>query len=209
MTAIAEAPLRQGQRVRVTIPASIVGHPLLKAAPAAEFEGTIKYVVGAKVFVAHPAGGVWLPNGIARITPINGVAAPAAPKWPERPAGKLTASVVKDRIRIGAIGGSTFPFKDQLAAIPGADWKKAPVKAWEYPASPTAARNLVAAFPDLQFDQAFGGLLAEAGKIDEAQSFKRADNLPEIPCTRTAAWKHQARGFWFIANLWGGLPDAR
>jgi hypothetical protein len=42
---------------------------------------------------------------------------------------------------------------------------------------------------------------------EQAQNMKNADDLPEIPCTKTKAWKHQLQSFWFVVNLWGGLPE--
>lgn len=32
------------------------------------------------------------------------------------------------------------------------------------------------------------------------------EDLPEIPCTKTPAWRHQRACFWWLVSLFGGLP---
>ena len=108
-----------------------------------------------------------------------------------------------DRLAIQA----TFLHKDACKSVPGARWDKA-AKVWTYPATPGAARAIHAHFPGQQAvwaDEA-AALLVEAERIAEAAAHKTAENLPDIPRMKTAAWQHQKRGFWFVVGVWGGLP---
>jgi len=111
----------------------------------------------------------------------------------------------EDRLAIEA----TFSMKDACKAVPGARWDKG-FKVWTYPATPGAARAIHEAFPaqTAVWDEQAAALLVEAERIAEAAAHKTAENLPEIPLTKTEAWAHQKRAFWFAVELLGGLPNA-
>ena len=108
-----------------------------------------------------------------------------------------------DRLAIQA----TFLHKDTCKAVPGARWDKT-AKVWTYPATPGAARAIHEHFPGqlAVWAEDAAALLVEAERIAEAAAHKTAENLPDIPRMKTAAWQHQKRGFWFVVGVWGGLP---
>lgn len=110
-----------------------------------------------------------------------------------------------DRLAIQA----TFRHKDACKAVPGARWDKT-AKVWTYPATPGAARAIHEHFPahTITWADDAAALLVEAERIADAAAHKRAENLPDIPRMKTAAWQHQRRAFWYAVELMGGLPDA-
>lgn len=103
-----------------------------------------------------------------------------------------------------------YYMKDVCKAIPGARWKPE-LKMWTYPATPSAAREIHLTLPHDRSSWAPEAvvLLVEADRMDKAAAHKTADDLEEIPITKTNAWKHQTRAFWFAVDLLGGLPNAK
>ena len=99
-----------------------------------------------------------------------------------------------------------FELKDKLKEIPTGRWIPQ-YKCWSYNPTPTIAFQLDNLLNTYQSDEQFEELLDQAFSISEAQTKKDADDLPQIPCTKHPAWRHQCQAFWFVANLWGGLPE--
>jgi hypothetical protein len=99
-----------------------------------------------------------------------------------------------------------FELKDKLKDIPTARWIPQ-YKCWSYSPTPTIAFRLDNLLGTYKSDKQFEDLLEQSFQQAEAQAAKSADDLPEIPCTKTPAWKHQKQAFWFVVNLWGGLPE--
>lgn len=103
-----------------------------------------------------------------------------------------------------------FELKDKLKEIPTARWLPA-YKCWSYSPTPAIALKLDTMLGTYagtyQADEEFQSLLQQSFKQAEAQAAKDAEDLPPIPCTKTPAWRHQLQAFWFVANLWGGLPS--
>jgi len=99
-----------------------------------------------------------------------------------------------------------FRFKDTCKRIPGSRWGNPKAGVWNYPFTAAAAQSIVEAFQRIaiDFDQSIWTLLENHEK---ATAFKTSDDLPEIPCTKTTSWQHQRQCFWWIAQMWGGLPE--
>lgn len=95
-----------------------------------------------------------------------------------------------------------YLMKDACRAIPGARWEPK-LKVWIYPPTPGAAKAMHQAFPNAMatWTEDAASLLLEAEKIAQAAESKEADNLPPIPLTKTAPWKHQLRAFHFAKEL--------
>ena len=118
---------------------------------------------------------------------------------------KVTVSLAVRGGRVMATG-TPFTLRDTLKALPGAraerDWAKAFI-GWSYPLSPVSAAALVALFPDAQRDAEVDTLIAAHGQQERAQQHKVADTPPDIPLVKTTPWRHQARAFWYVVELWG------
>lgn len=99
-----------------------------------------------------------------------------------------------------------FELKEKLKEIPTARWVPQ-YKCWSYSPTPVIALKLDELLGIYKSDQQFKDLLQQAYSISEAQVKKEAEDLPDIPCTKNPAWKHQKQAFWFVVNLWGGLPS--
>jgi len=99
-----------------------------------------------------------------------------------------------------------FELKDKLKEIPTARWMPQ-YKCWSYSPTPVTALKLDTILGTYKADNQFKELLNKAFSISEAQTKKDADDLPDIPCTKYPAWRHQKQAFWFVVNLWGGLPN--
>ncbi|QOJ33929.1 MAG: hypothetical protein HRU82_02730 [Nitrospira sp.] len=99
-----------------------------------------------------------------------------------------------------------FALKDALKGVPGARWNKE-LHVWVYPPTPHAARAVFDAIPSetSTWSDHAAALLVEAERIAKAAELKTAENLPNIPQTKTTPWPHQARAFWFAIDMLGGL----
>jgi len=135
---------------------------------------------------------VWLPR--SRVTFVEGAPNGAGPRLSER------ASLALDGDRI--VCRSPFRFKDAVKAVPGRRWDKER-KAWTFPASDHAATALAALLDGVETDVDDGvrALLGDAARRDEAQGSKARDDLPDVPHSRTVAWRHQRQAFWFAREL--------
>lgn len=96
-----------------------------------------------------------------------------------------------------------FKLKDTCQAIPGAIWKKAPVRAWSYPATPASVKGLGEAFKAYRVDwsEATTRLRAQAALEREVAKHKTATDLPDVPISALPAWLHQRQAFWFAKDL--------
>lgn len=116
----------------------------------------------------------------------------------------LDIAVSNGRITIAA----PFALKDMLKAIPGATWSK-PERRWTYPATPSAANSILdlctrleeAGFKSIQTDLKVRQLMSEGMTQAQAADHKTANELPEIPNSKTLAWHHQKQAFWFGKDL--------
>lgn len=114
--------------------------------------------------------------------------------------------------RITVSGNSIVVFtkpqhKDRCKSVFGYNWNPLH-KAWIYPAQPTIAVSIDAAFRglDISMDNNFVSLLYNGTKImDDAIAIKTDDSLPMPPIYRDdrKPWMHQLRAFWFCHTLWG------
>lgn len=140
--------------------------------------------------------------------------------------------VVRFWIDSGKIRVQTeFEHKDRCKGIDGARWNP-DQRTWDYPADHYTAQSLRDAFKGLgraQADAGFRDLLAAVnmapppptefiasqGRAGANLPFDSSidprtvdpDTLPDIPVSSTPAWGHQKRGFWFIIQQFGGLPE--
>ncbi|MDY7011569.1 MAG: SNF2-related protein, partial [Planctomycetota bacterium] len=116
---------------------------------------------------------------------------------------EVSATIDGDRIRIK----TPYRLKDVVKALPGARWD-AKSRTWRVPATPAAALAVVKALnehgPHIDED-----IHAMAETCIRAEEIKDAESLPPIPITKTHPWKHQVEAFWFVAELWEGLPIER
>lgn len=91
--------------------------------------------------------------------------------------------------------------KDKCKAISGARWNPT-MKAWLYPATPSAAREVYIGLGDLaesaRRTAAFNLLLEKATKAPDPD--RDIDALPDPP-SRTKPWAHQKRAFYFAREL--------
>ncbi len=94
-----------------------------------------------------------------------------------------------------------FVHKDKCKSVPGASWDKK-LRAWTYPLSPIAAKNLVAAFGKDACEQCILDLADEYARVTTSLA---APEPPAIPKTKTPAWTHQRRAFWLMASLFGDV----
>jgi hypothetical protein len=100
---------------------------------------------------------------------------------------------------------SPYKYKDAAKAISGARWSGSQ-SAWSFPATLTCAQNVFGVFgcglPDpVYFSDEFEDLLRQADSAKEAQKFKTAESLPDVPNSKTSAWLHQRQAFWFANDL--------
>jgi len=103
---------------------------------------------------------------------------------------------------------TAYSNREACQSIPGGRWKPE-IKAWIYPATPSAARTIHQTFHSGQavWSEEAASILLEAEAIAEAQHLKTSADLPEIPLSKTKAWPHQKSGFWYAVELLGGLPQ--
>lgn len=110
--------------------------------------------------------------------------------------------VLDDRI----VAKTPFKYKDVCKTVPAARWTPGVEVpgfrrkgAWTYPSSPTSALALREAFASAKpiIDAAFETLCAAAEEQRSAAVHKDAEDLPPVPLTKTDAWLHQQRAFWF------------
>lgn len=104
-----------------------------------------------------------------------------------------------------------FPYnavkKDKLK-LAGARWD--PVeKEWYLPRTVAAVQAIETVFAGdvIDVDQPYLDLWHRWQVGTDTQGIKRANSLPAIPGIATDAWLHQRQAFWFVAELWGGLPS--
>jgi hypothetical protein len=99
---------------------------------------------------------------------------------------------------------SPFKYKDLMKGLSGARWAGS-VKAWTYPATLTCAANIEDALsraPDpVSFDQEFQTLVDQRTVVAEAQTLKSAEDLPDVPNSKTSAWLHQRQAYHFASQL--------
>lgn len=142
---------------------------------------------------------MWIPTRYARVYIIENGEVPENVE----PAYAIQVILQSGRIHVK---GDTWSFKDALKDIPGRMWSPA-YKAWIFPDSPEAAKNIYNLFEHslfkgkVYYDDDVMMMLESAEQIERAQELKSAESLPEIPNTRTAAWKHQKQAFWFAHGL--------
>jgi SNF2 family DNA or RNA helicase len=120
---------------------------------------------------------------------------------------KTKAPTARIKVEKGTISVAVpFKYKDDVKALPGARWS-ATKKCWQFPASAHVARRLVAILSDedIQTDAEFDALIEQAKQADEALTYKKAEDLPPVPCTKFPAWKHQLRAYHFAYNLPGAM----
>jgi SNF2 family DNA or RNA helicase len=98
-----------------------------------------------------------------------------------------------------------FSLKDVVKMLPGGRWDPN-AKAWHYPATPAAARNLIEAIGEhrLDLDWRVQALADEARREDDALKHKFAEDLPEIP-GRMPAWLHQKRAYHWARERKGSM----
>ena len=183
--------LKQVTQVEEWFPRSRATVEVLEAAQAAAGEAGEAEAGNGGVEVFGEAH--YDPDGLRPMMVMAGVRQKNQP-----PAVRL--QVVDGRIRVR----SPYRYKDALKGLPGARWN-ATERAWEVPAGPDMARRLQALFRSevVDADQEFGRLAQAAVAIERAGQYKEADGdeLPDIPCTKTRAWGHQKKAYWFALNL--------
>ena len=103
---------------------------------------------------------------------------------------------------------TAFIYKDKCKAIPGGRWDKE-LRAWRYPFTPFSAKAIAEQFPPdkSKWSDIAEKLLLESQAIADSARYKTAETLPEIPVSKSKPWLHQQQAFWFVAGLWGGLPN--
>lgn len=103
-----------------------------------------------------------------------------------------------------------FALKDKFNEITGARCH-APDQAYRMPVSASTAREILVAFKGCKVLDAggFAPLVEQVKAMKQASAAKEADagTLPPIPVTKNEPWPHQLSCFWFVSNLWGGLPQ--
>ena len=99
-----------------------------------------------------------------------------------------------------------FEMKDKLKELPTARWMPQ-YKCWSFSQTPNVAYQLDNLLGAYQADKQFQCLLDQSLQQVEAQVAKTSKDLPPIPCVKRPPWEHQKACFWFVANLWGGLPE--
>ena len=135
---------------------------------------------------------VWLPR--SQVEVLSGSLPGDAPT----PRGGATVSS-----REGSIDVRT-PYdpevKEALKSVPGAKWDSKR-KVWSYPATPAAAEALAETLDrvvgDWKADQGVLDLLDTARSAAAARAHRRADDLPDVPSSKTSAWMHQRQAFWW------------
>jgi hypothetical protein len=119
---------------------------------------------------------------------------------------------------------TSYDHKERCKAVDGAKWNPA-TRTWDYPADHYTANALRTAFKGVGravADEGFRELLSWAA-IDPHVTPAKTMNLPfdpsidpryvdpatlpDIPISKTQAWGHQKRGFWFVIQMLGGLPE--
>lgn len=105
-----------------------------------------------------------------------------------------------EKIRLKA----AYAYKDTCRSVNGARWDPHQ-KTWTYPATPTVAGALHAAFAALgpyQATQEFLDLSARAQEQEAARSFKGRTDLDPVPGVHALEpWLHQQQAFWFSASM--------
>jgi len=96
---------------------------------------------------------------------------------------------------------SEYRYVDRCRSIPGGRWD-ARRRVWRYPKTPMIAATILRKFADVRVDvDQEVRRLAESVRLEEANSFKKAEDLPPIPQTATQPWRHQLQAYHFAMNL--------
>lgn len=97
-----------------------------------------------------------------------------------------------------------YKAKDAAKGITGAAWHPES-KRWRFPKTINVAAELVTTFPWAKADDEFRALVIEWNKQNtRTKSIVNGSFLPEPP-SKTKAWEHQKRAFWFAADLPGAM----
>ena len=103
------------------------------------------------------------------------------------------------------LAGETKPIYQKINTTPGARWhfvrKSGAGGYWSFPATLSNAKRLTDALPQATRDEAFGVMLAQAEVASRAPLHKTAEELPPIPVTKTAPWRHQVIAYWWAHDL--------
>lgn len=101
-----------------------------------------------------------------------------------------------------------FRFKDLFKFLPGARWVAGVEKAWAFPATYGAARNILSVSSRIEDfgcngyadDRAYA-LLNPGSVLADIYALRSATDLPDVPFTRFSAWNHQRQAYWFAQAL--------
>jgi SNF2 family DNA or RNA helicase len=122
----------------------------------------------------------------------------------------MTAPFIIPDARLRVDGGRIYvnalvAHQALLKSVPGAQWDPA-TRAWTYPATPTTASELLAAFVGLEIRaddevRALAGAGVERAKVIRAKEDILLSELPEVPWAKLPLWAHQRACFWYAAQL--------
>lgn len=132
---------------------------------------------------------------------------------PKVPTGHLPAPGLQEKARVWVNNRHQIEIRcpmscnDRIKNVIGRHWDKTN-RCWQWPVSATAARDLARVLDGAyESDDAFDLLVKQGETIETVQVHKTSEDLPDVPVSKTPAWKHQKQAYWFAKDLQAAYLD--